>query len=76
MPQLPTENVTGASVDAAASGIEPEIYEGTHEYDNGDIVVAWYPAPVTCAIALWRDGGWTQEATGLLADGGCIYVGG
>jgi hypothetical protein len=74
--QLPTENVTAASVDAVASGIEPELYAGTHAYDNGDIVVAWSPAPVTCAMALWRDGSWTPEAVGLLVDGGCIYVGG
>ncbi len=76
VPQLPIENVTAASVDAVASGIEPEVYDGAHEYDNGDITVAWYPAPVTCVVATWRDGTWNPEVTGLLADGGCIYLGG
>jgi hypothetical protein len=70
--QLPTENVTATSVDAAASGIAPETYEGAVEFDNGDIVVAWYPAPVTCAVALWRDGSWAPEVQGMLVDGGCI----
>lgn len=73
---LPIEKVTAASVDAVASGIESEVYEGTIEFDNGDIVVAWYPAAVTCAIATWRDGAWSPEVRGMLAEGGCIYIGG
>jgi hypothetical protein len=76
VPKLPLEDVTAASVDSVASGINPDTYDGTHEYDNGDITVAWYPAPVTCAMATWRDGAWTPEVVGLLADGGCIYRGG
>ena len=74
--KLPSENVTAASVDATASGIAPETYEGAVAFNNGDIVVAWYPAPVTCAIALWRDGSWAPEVRGMLVDGGCIYFGG
>jgi len=74
--QLPTEDVTVASVDAIASGIEPESYDTTYEFGNGDITVAWLPAPVTCAVATWRDGVWMSEVVGLLADGGCIYMGG
>ncbi len=74
--ELPIENVTASSVDAVASGIEPETYEGAIAFDNGDIVVAWYPAPVTCATALWRGGFWSLEVVGMLADGGCIYAGG
>ena len=74
--QLPIDNVTVASVDAVASRIAPETYEATIEFDNGDIVVAWYPAPVTCATAVWRDGLWAPEVVGKLAEGGCIYTGG
>lgn len=72
---LPIENVTVAAVDAIASGIEPDSYDHTTEVD-GAIVVAWFPAPVTCALATWRDGFWSLETTGMLADGGCIYTGG
>ena len=73
--ELPTENVTAASVDAVASGIEPELYAGTHAYDNGDIVVAWFrrPSPAPCAVARRVV---DTEAAGLLVDGGCIYTGG
>jgi hypothetical protein len=74
--ELPIVDVTVSSVDAAASGIDPATYEGAHGFDNGDIVVAWYPAPVTCATALWRGGFWSLEVVGMLADGGCVYLGG
>jgi hypothetical protein len=76
LPQLPTTDVTVASVTQVASQLHPDVYDQAVAFDNGDIVVAWYPAPVTCATALWRDGAWQPQPLGMLAEGGCIYVGG
>ena len=73
--ELPVQDVTPASVDAVASQLGSEFYDGTYPFDDGTIVVAWYPAPVTCALATWSGESWNLEATGALADGGCVYGG-
>lgn len=43
VPQLPTTDVTVASVEAIASTISPDAYDTTYLFDNGDLVVAWIP---------------------------------
>lgn len=77
LPQLPTQDVTVASVEAIASQLHADVYDSTVGFDQGTIpvVVAWYPAPVTCAIAQYREPtGWEVEVSGMLVDGGCIYT--
>jgi hypothetical protein len=74
-PDLPTDEVTPDAVDrfakqATASGT----YVQAIEPGDGTLVAAWVPAPVTCAIFTWDGASWQSEVTGLLADGGCIYL--
>lgn len=76
--ELPLVDVTTESVDAAASAASERLdapYLGTREWDNGDITAAWSPGPVTCAVALWRDGAWTSWVEGATIEHECIYTG-
>jgi hypothetical protein len=72
--------VTVASVEKVASQLHADSYEGTIGFEQGEIpvAVAWRPAPVTCAIAQWREPtGWEVMVLGVTVDGyGCIYTGG
>ncbi len=73
---LPTTDVTPATVDSAAAALAEQGvdgYDSALAYENGDLAAAWAVAPVTCVVALWRDGTWQLSVEGLLADGGCIY---
>jgi len=73
---LPTVDVTAESIDDFASqlGNQPG-YGGTIGTDDG-LIAVWVPAPVTCAILTWDGNAWSKEVTGMLADGGCVYLGG
>ncbi|HWM33851.1 MAG TPA: hypothetical protein VNR36_06390 [Pseudolysinimonas sp.] len=81
MPDLPTDDVTPDAMDAFAADLPDSSTAADAEYSQSieafDTVIAvWVPAPVTCAILTWDGTSWHSEVTGLLVDGGCVYLGG
>jgi hypothetical protein len=74
-PDLPTDEVTPDAVDRfAKQATASAAYGQAIDLGDGTLVAAWVPAPVTCAIFTWDGSSWQSEVTGLLADGGCIYL--